>query len=588
MAAWMTSRITMRASRAWVSAPISTSLGMPVSLVSSCSAVTNSRVPATLKSMSPKASSAPRMSVRVTNSPPSEIRPMAMPPTGAVADLPPLGTAHEAGLPGGERREVVVVHVALAVLGVEGVDDLLHADHAEGGDVEHLGLAALEQAGAVRPWQDADLGRERPDVARPAPVDALGLLDDPLAHQLLVEAAEGGRDLALAAGVGLAELAAGRLGGLRLEGVEALLPLGLVGDGDRLAHGRLGDAPDDPGDVLGVVLEQGKLAGLRAGLTHQLELELAGGGDVRLGELQGQAEGLLGRLGRAALLHQPHGVLGGLGLDHQDVDPAALVLAAGHHHVEGALLHLGVGRVDDPVGAAAAEAYRADRPAEGDAGELHRGGGAVDGADVGVALHVGGQDGGDHVDLVAHALGERGPQRPVDQAGGEDGRLRRPPLTAEEAAGDLAGGVHALLHVHGEREEVELLLGLLAGGRGDQHLGLAQAGDHGAACQPGQLAGLQQHVPAADRALHTMYCHECLFSSLPLMRRPLAGGGTAIGGSDRRSPGRACGPLVAGPRERGRALPVLSRKAWELLLPGLTTDNWHGTGPRSSVALHGC
>src|SRR6266545_4698913 len=44
IAACITSRTTMRASRAWVSALISTSLGMPVSLVSSCSAVTNSRV----------------------------------------------------------------------------------------------------------------------------------------------------------------------------------------------------------------------------------------------------------------------------------------------------------------------------------------------------------------------------------------------------------------------------------------------------------------------------------------------------------------------------------------------------------------
>ena len=78
----------MRASRAWVRAPIRTSLGMPVSLVSSCRAVTNSRVPATLKSMSPKASSAPRMSVRVTYSPPSAIRPMAMPPTGALMGTP--------------------------------------------------------------------------------------------------------------------------------------------------------------------------------------------------------------------------------------------------------------------------------------------------------------------------------------------------------------------------------------------------------------------------------------------------------------------------------------------------------------------
>ena len=66
IASCMTSRMVNRASRACTSAPRRTSDGMPSSLVSSCSAVTNCRVPATLKSMSPKASSAPRMSVRAT------------------------------------------------------------------------------------------------------------------------------------------------------------------------------------------------------------------------------------------------------------------------------------------------------------------------------------------------------------------------------------------------------------------------------------------------------------------------------------------------------------------------------------------
>ena len=65
---------------------------MPSSLVSSCSAVTNSWVPATLKSMSPNASSAPRMSVSATYSVlPStspEIRPIAMPATGACSGTP--------------------------------------------------------------------------------------------------------------------------------------------------------------------------------------------------------------------------------------------------------------------------------------------------------------------------------------------------------------------------------------------------------------------------------------------------------------------------------------------------------------------
>ena len=56
--------------------------------MSSWRAVTKSRVPATLKSMSPSASSAPRMSVRVTNWPRSAISPIAMPATGALIGTP--------------------------------------------------------------------------------------------------------------------------------------------------------------------------------------------------------------------------------------------------------------------------------------------------------------------------------------------------------------------------------------------------------------------------------------------------------------------------------------------------------------------
>ena len=65
MVAFMTFRIAKRASLACCRAAANTSAGMPSILVSSCNAVTKSAVPATLKSMSPKASSDPRMSVRV-------------------------------------------------------------------------------------------------------------------------------------------------------------------------------------------------------------------------------------------------------------------------------------------------------------------------------------------------------------------------------------------------------------------------------------------------------------------------------------------------------------------------------------------
>ena len=53
--------------------------------------------------------------------------------------------------------------------------------------------------------------------------------------------------------------------------------------------------------------------------------------------------------------------------------------------------------------------------------------------------------------------GKLGPQRAVGEAAGEDGGLAGTTLTTEDAAGDLPGGVHALLDVDGEREEVDAL-----------------------------------------------------------------------------------------------------------------------------------
>ena len=76
----------------------------------------------------------------------------------AVADLAALGRADPAGLAGGERREDVVVHVALRVLRGERVELLLHPEHVQRGDAQDLGLAALEQRRAVHPRDHADLG----------------------------------------------------------------------------------------------------------------------------------------------------------------------------------------------------------------------------------------------------------------------------------------------------------------------------------------------------------------------------------------------------------------------------------------------
>jgi hypothetical protein len=57
------------------------------------------------------------------------------------------------------------------------------------------------------------------------------------------------------------------------------------------------------------------------------------------------------------------------------------------------------------------------------------------------------------------------------------GLLGRAPFALEEAARDLAGGVHPLFDVDGEREEVRALAGLHPSRRGGEHHRVARADD---------------------------------------------------------------------------------------------------------------
>ena len=83
------SRISSRAARACLRPSRMIASLMPWTLMSICRAVMPSRVPVTLKSMSPNESSLPRMSVRTANRPSgSLIRPIAAPATGALIGTP--------------------------------------------------------------------------------------------------------------------------------------------------------------------------------------------------------------------------------------------------------------------------------------------------------------------------------------------------------------------------------------------------------------------------------------------------------------------------------------------------------------------
>ena len=240
------------------------------------------------------------------------------------------------------------------------------------------------------------------------------------------------------------------------------------------------------------------------------------------------------------------GELVGAGLDHHH-----RVAGAGDDEIELGDVPQAVGRVHDQLAVDEAHAHGADRIEERDVGEGERRRGAVERQHVGIVLAVGREHEGDDLRLVVVPLGEQRAQRPVDQAGGDDLLLGRPPLALEEAARDAPGGIGVLLVVDGQGEEVALQPLSLGHRRRGEHHRVAVAHDHRAVCLARHAAGLEAHRLAADLDLST-FGHDCAFFLLLRRRLPLdSGQGRAVGagGGCRRAPART---RSAGPQQGGR------------------------------------
>jgi len=191
--------------------------------------------------------------------------------------------------------------------------------------------------------------------------------------------------------------------------------------------------------VLGVErLGDGTVEPLRlAGLRLELLLRLAELDDLALGDVERFEQRRLGHLV-------------GTRFDHRQP-----VLRADDDQVErSALLRLREGRIDDELTVDHADPDGPDRAEEGHRRDHQRRRDAVDRQDVVRCDEIGRKDGRDALYLVAVALRPERPDRAVDHARGENRAFGRASFALEESAGDLARGVHALLDVDRQREEV--------------------------------------------------------------------------------------------------------------------------------------
>ena len=218
-----------------------------------------------------------------------------------------------------------------------------------------------------------------------------------------------------------------------------------------------------------------------ADLAAQVLLRLAELADLLMREVERLEEDVLGHLF-------------GAGLDHRQA-----VLRADDDQVERRLLEvLLVRRVEDELAVDATDAHGADRPEERERRDHQGGGRPVDAEDVVRCDEVRGEDGADHLNLVAEALRPQRPDRAVDHPGGQGRALGGAPFTLEEAAGDLPGGVGALLDVDREREEVRAFARLRPAHGCREHHRVARAHDDGAVSLLGELACFERDLFSAD------------------------------------------------------------------------------------------
>ena len=145
-----------------------------------------------------------------------------------------------------------------------------------------------------------------------------------------------------------------------------------------------------------------------------------------------------------------------------------------------------------------AEAGTGNRAGEGNGGNAGGGRSGGDAQHVRIVHAVGRDDGGEHLNFVAVALGEERTDGAVDETGDEGLVVAgAADLTTEEVAGDAAGGVHAFGVFHGEGEEV------LGGvehsfAHSDESHGAAALDPDGAVGLAGQTTSLQNDFLAAD------------------------------------------------------------------------------------------
>ena len=203
-------------------------------------------------------------------------------------------------------------------------------------------------------------------------------------------------------------------------------------------------------------------------------------------------------VGETERLHHPGlGYVFGARLDHHDG-----VLGPRYHEIQRRPIQIGERRAENELIVHQTDAHRADGSVEGEIRDSQRRRRPGNRQNVGIVLTIRGQQETGDLRLAPPAAREQRAQRTIDEPAGEDLLLVGPPLPLEEAARDPARCVEALPIVHRQRQEIDV--GPVASGSRDrgQHDGVTQSDGHRSRGLPGEPAGFNNQIVAADPGLY--------------------------------------------------------------------------------------
>ena len=391
-----------------------------------------------------------------------------------MAHFTPAGAAHAARFIHRIGREIVVQHEIFAVFTGQRINHLFILAGAECGDAQRLGFTTREQRRAMRARQHAHFRHDGAHGARITPVNALAGIKDVVADHIRFQFLE----------QALRQVHIGTFG--FKGGDHLLLHHAHLILADQLLYFRIGNGHIGAAQFGDALLQRdfsfrrlrqrpGFLGGNLSQFNDRLDHRLEG----RMTKGDGAEHDFFRQFARFRFHHQH--AFG----------------SAGQHQIQHAFLALISGWVQHIGAVDIANARRADRAEEGNAGKRQRGGATHQGDDIGIIFQIMRQDGSNHLDFIAEAFREKRADRAVNQARRQRFEFGRPAFTLEEATRDLAGGEGLFLVMHGQREEILPRLRRTRTNGGAQHNGVTQAGHHGTIGLAGDLAAFQNQGLAA-------------------------------------------------------------------------------------------